>query len=179
MTNFDLFRKEQDFAVFAEPAAAAEQIYRIDPAACVLNCRRAMEFAVKWMYSVDSELVMPYQDTLVSLMSTDEFRQIVGDSILRRMDYIRKIGNTAAHGGKKITKEQAALCLENLYIFLDFVAYCYAEEYEERAYDPSLLEQESPASAPTVDPEIGIKLDELMKENAALREELTARREEQ
>ena len=46
MTNFDLFTKEQDFAPFALAAEAAELIYRIDPAACVLNCRRAMEAAV-------------------------------------------------------------------------------------------------------------------------------------
>ena len=32
---------------------AAEKIYAIDLAACVLNCRRAVEFAVKWMYSVN------------------------------------------------------------------------------------------------------------------------------
>ena len=179
MTNFDHFLDEKDFAIFAEPAVSAEQIYQIDPAACVLNCRRAMEFAVKWMYSVDSELVMPYQDTLVSLVNTDEFREIVDDNLLRRMEYIRKTGNTAAHGGKKVTKEQAALCLENLYIFLDFVAYCYADDYHEQAYDPSLLEQKTPAPAPAVDPAIELKLDELLKENASLREELTARREEQ
>ena len=65
MTNFDLFTKEQDFVPFAEPAIAAERIYQIDPAACVLNCRRAMEAAVKWMYSVDSGLEMPYQDSLI------------------------------------------------------------------------------------------------------------------
>ena len=67
MTNFDIFAKEQDFAPFAEPAVSAELIYQIDPAACVLNCRRAMEAAVKWMYSVDSELVMPYQDNLIGV----------------------------------------------------------------------------------------------------------------
>ena len=81
MTNFDLFTKEQDFAPFAEPAVSAERIYQIDPAACVINCRRAMEAAVKWMYSVDSALVMPYQDNLISLISTDEFRDIVDDSL--------------------------------------------------------------------------------------------------
>ena len=197
MTNFDLFINRKDFAVFAEPAAAAEQIYQIDPAACVLNCRRAMEFAVKWMYSVDSGLVMPYQDNLVSLMSTDEFRDIVDDNLLRRMDYIRKTGNAAAHGGKKITKEQAALCLENLYIFLDFVDYCYSDDYEERAYDPSLLikqEATSQSASPTAPPaaesekagaygESGntedIDIAALLEENAALREELTSRRAEQ
>ena len=179
MTNFDLFTKEKDFAPFVEPAVAAERIYQIDLAACVLNCRRAMEAAVKWMYSVDADLVMPYQDNLISLMNTDEFRDIVDSSLLRRMDFIRKTGNSAAHSGRKITKEQAALCLENLYIFLDFVAYCYADSYEEGTFDPSLLEQEPPAVTPNIETEAELKLEELMAENAALREELTARRAEQ
>ena len=179
MTNFDLFTKEQDFAPFTEPAVAAERIYQIDPAACVLNCRRAMESAVKWMYSVDADLLMPYQDNLVSLMNTDEFRDIVDDNLLRRMDFIRKTGNAAAHAGRKITKEQAALCLENLFIFLDFVAYCYAEDYQEGTFDASLLAQEEPAPVVVVDTEAELKLEELMKENAALRDELTARRAEQ
>ena len=179
MTNFDLFTKEQDFAAFAEPAVAAELIYRIDPAACVLNCRRSMEAAVKWMYSVDSELVMPYQDSLVSLINTDEFRQLVDTGLWRRMDYIRKIGNVAAHSEKKVSKEQAELCLENLFVFLDFVSYCYAEDYKEGTFDASLLEQEEPVPVPAVSPETELKLSELMAENAALREELTARRIEQ
>lgn len=179
MTNFDIFTSEQDFAPFAEPAVSAERIYQIDPAACVLNCRRAMEVAVKWMYSVDSALVMPYQDNLVSLISTDEFRDIVDTNLLRRLDFIRKLGNAAAHAGKKVSKEQAALCLENLFIFLDFVAYCYAEDYQEGKFDASLLEQEEPALVAVTPPETELKLEQLMQENAALREELTARREEQ
>lgn len=179
MTNFDLFTKEQDFAPFAEPAVSAERIYPIDAAACVLNCRRSMEAAVKWMYSVDSALVMPYQDNLISLISTDEFRDIVDDNLLRRMDFIRKTGNAAAHAGRRVTKEQAALCLENLFIFLDFVAYCYADNYQEGTYDPSLLEQEPPAAVPVINTEADLKLEDLMAENAALREELTARRAEQ
>ena len=179
MTNFDIFTAEQDFAPFAEPAVSAERIYQIDPAACVINCRRAMEAAVKWMYSVDSALVMPYQDNLVSLISTDEFRDIVDDSLRCRMDFIRKIGNAAAHTGRKTTKEQAALCLENLYIFLDFVAYCYADNYQEGTFDRALLEEEPSSAVPVISAEVELKLEELMAENAALREELTARREEQ
>ena len=179
MTNFDLFTKEHDFASFAEPAVSAERIYQIDPAASVLNCRRAMEAAVKWMYSVDSALVMPYQDNLISLINTDEFRDIVDDSVLRRMEFIRKTGNAAAHTGRRITKEQAALCLENLFIFLDFVAYCYADNYQERSFDRSLLEKKPSAVVPTINTETELKLEKLMQENAVLREELTARRTEQ
>lgn len=177
MTNFDFLKTEPKFNSFADVAISAEKILLIDYAASILNCRRAMEFAVKWMYSVDRSLVMPWDDKLVSLMSTDEFRDIVDADLLRRMDFIRKMGNNAAHAGKKVSKEQALLCLENLYIFLDFVAYCYADDYTEGAFDPDLL-VETPQEAPVVS-EAELKLEELLKENAALREELTSRREEQ
>lgn len=179
MTNFDTFLSTPQFSSFAPVAVSAERILPIDPSACVLNCRRAMEFAVKWMYSVDKALVMPYQDTLVSLMNTEDFRDIVGADIWRRMDLIRRMGNNAAHTGKKITQEQAALCLENLYVFLDFVAYCYGENYAEGHFDPALLTQESEVSAAPVQEAPEVDLAALMAENAALKEELTARRAEQ
>lgn len=97
MTNFDIFASISEFEPFASVAVSAERILHIDPSACVLNCRRAMEFAVKWMYSVDKGLVMPYQDSLVSLMNAEDFRDIVGADIWRRMDLIRRMGNNAAH----------------------------------------------------------------------------------
>ena len=179
MTNFDIFAVDPQFESFASVAVSAERILHIDPSACVLNCRRAMEFAVKWMYSVDKALVLPYQDTLVSLMNTEDFRDIVGADIWRRMDLIRRMGNNAAHTGKKITQEQAALCLENLYVFLDFVAYCYGENYTEGHFDRALLTQESEVSAAPVQEVPEVDLAALMAENAALKEELTARRAEQ
>ena len=179
MTNFDIFTSTPQFEPFASVAVAAERILHIDPVACVLNCRRAMEFAVKWMYSVDEGLVMPYQDSLVSLMNAEDFRDIVGADIWRRMDFIRRIGNTAAHTGKKITEEQAALSLENLYVFLDFVAYCYAEHYTEGHFDRSLLTQPAEPPAAPVQEVPEVDLAALMAENAALKEQLTARRAEQ
>ena len=91
MTNFDFLKKEKKFNSFADVAVSAEKILPIDYAASVLNCRRAMEFAVKWMYSVDGSLVVPWDDKLVSLMSTDEFRDIVDADLLQRMHFIRKI----------------------------------------------------------------------------------------
>ena len=95
MTNFDFLKDDPQFSGFADAAIAAE---RILAATAVLDCRRAMEFAVKWMYSVDSSLVKPWDDKLISLMSTEEFHDIVDDDLWRRMDFIRKRGNDAAHG---------------------------------------------------------------------------------
>ena len=183
MSNFKFLQSDPSFAPFMEVAMAAEKILHIDPAACIINCRRAMEFAVKWMYSVDKELEMPYQDNLQSLMTREEFRQIVGNDLWQRMDFIRKKGNTAAHNTGKITEAVAMLCLENLHIFLDFVAYCYAETYEETKFDPQIVHNAGEASRlprGTGDPSpTDMDLAALIEENKALKEQLTARREEQ
>ena len=178
MTNFDFLKTTPDFDMFSDVAISAEKILHIDVDSCVLNCRRAMEFAVKWMYSVDRDLVMPYQDNLVSLMNDEKFRDIIGNDIWRRMEFIRKLGNNAAHGGKKVTKEQAELCLEILFVFLDCVAYFYAPEYTEQQFDKSLLELTVDEALAFV-PENDIDIAKLIEENKALKDELTARRTEQ
>ena len=177
MTNFDFLKSDARFASFADVAITAEKLLHIDVDSCVSNCRRAMEFAVKWMYSVDRDLVMPYQDTLVALMNDEQFQDIVGNDIWRRIDFIRKLGNTVMHGGKKITVEQAELCLENLYYFLDELAYFYADEYTEREFDRSLLTL-TPEEALAFVPDNDIDLSALIEENKAMKAELSARRAE-
>ncbi len=176
MTNFDFLLSDPQFTSFAQAAIAAEKIYQIDPAACILSCRRAMEAAVKWMYSVDGSLALPVDNRLAALMDSGDFRGIVGEDVWKRMKLVRVLGNQAAHGGKKLTREQAAVCLENLYIFLDQLAYFYARDYIEGKFDPSLLDA-TPEPAPAPVPEV--ELERLMEENRALRAQLTARREEQ
>ena len=178
MTNFDFLKSDPQFAAFTDVAISAEKILNIDTAASVLNCRRAMEFAVKWMYSIDRDLEMPYESTLVSLMSTEDFRDVVGNDLLFRMTYIRKRGNDAAHSGNKVTLDQAKLCIENLYIFMDFVACCYSKQYNEiiKPFDKALLD--NPGESVT-DKQKELDFDKLIAENKALKEELTARREAQ
>lgn len=177
MTNFDYLKKEKQFDSFSEVAISSEKLLPIDREACVINCRRAMEFAVKWLYSVDASLQKPYQDNLHSLMSTEEFRLLVDKGVWRRMDLIRKMGNRAAHAGAKITFDEASLCLQNLFIFLDFVACCYAKEYEERQFDSSLLCRELPDLQAPHRTFADVDLQALIEENKALKEELTRRRE--
>lgn len=177
MTNFDFLKREEKFAVFADVASKAEEIFHIDAEASVLNCRRAMEFAVKWMYSVDAELKKPaYDDSLNTLIGTEEFRKIVDSSLLDRMHFIRKTGNIVAHSGKRVSEAQARLCLENLFYFLDFVAYCYTEDYTGKQYDKTLADKQTET---LIDNCVEINFEELLAENAALKEELTRRREAQ
>ena len=195
ITNFDYLKQEPKFSRFADVAISAEKIILMDPEASIINSRRAMEFAIKWMYSVDSDLEMPYQDNLQSLMNAEEYRDIVGPDLWKRMDYIRRCGNNVAHSNKKLGRDEAMLCLENLFIYLDFVACCYSEQYEERSFDRTVITsriekaRESKAAASAVKAELEreqeksakqeLDLQKLMAENASLKEELSARRQEQ
>jgi len=195
ITNFDYLKNESKFSTFANVAISAEKIILIDPEASILNSRRAMEFAIKWMYSVDSALEMPYRDNLQSLMNTEEYRQLVGADLWKRMDYIRRSGNNAAHSNKKLGRDEAMLCLENLFIYLDYVAYCYSDKYEERSFDKTIITsrikkaKESKEAANAIKAELTkeqetsakreLDLQKLMAENVSLKEELSARRQEQ
>ncbi len=177
MTNFDFLTQDSQFASFASVAIAAEKTLHIDLSTSIINCRRAMEFAVKWMYSVDSSLVMPYQDSLVSLINTEEFHDLVGTDIWRRMDYICKLGNNTAHSAKKIKEDEAVLCLENLYIFMDFVACCYSKSgYVQKDFDSELWKHQTET---LLDNAVEINFEELIAENAKLKDEFTALRAQQ
>ena len=195
ITNFDYLKNDPQFSTFANVAISAEKIILIDPEASILNSRRAMEFAIKWMYSVDSGLEMPYQDNLQSLMNTEEFRQMIGPDLWKRMDYIRRSGNNAAHSNKKLGRDEAMLCLENLFIYLDYVACCYSKQYKERSFDKTIITsrikkaKESKEAANAIKAELAreqelsakreLDLQKLIAENASLKEELSARRQEQ
>lgn len=195
LTNFDYLKNDPQFSTFANVAISAEKIILIDPEASILNSRRAMEFAIKWMYSVDSGLEMPYQDNLQSLMNTEEFRQMIGPDLWKRMDYIRRSGNNAAHSNKKLGRDEAMLCLENLFIYLDYVACCYSKQYKERSFDKTIITsrikkaKESKETANAIKAELAreqelsakreLDLQKLIAENASLKEELSARRQEQ
>lgn len=177
MTNFDYLKSEKEFESFIDIAINAEKIFKIDIGSCIVNCRRAIEAAIKWMYSVDKDLEVPYKDTLYCLMCTDEFRDIVDDDLWRRLDLIRKYGNDAAHNTSKLSENVAKLCLKNLFYFTDFIACCYGKDYQEKEYDETLLYNQEDKSVEIEEKEV--KLNDLIEENKALKEELTSRREQQ
>ena len=195
VTNFDYLKNESKFSAFANVAISAEKIILADPDASILNSRRAMEFAVKWLYSVENSLQIPYQDNLHTLMNTEEFRQLVGPDLWKRMDYIRRCGNSVAHSNKKPGRDAALLCLENLSIFLDYIAYCYGEQYQEHSFDRSMIDdrienartsretarktQETLLKEQEKTAKQELDLQKLMAENTFLREELSARHEKQ
>ncbi len=194
ITNFDFLKQEPKFNTFADVAISAERIILMEPEASIINSRRAMEFALKWMYSVEKELEMPYQDNLQSLMNAEEYRQIIGQDLWKRMDFIRRCGNNVAHSGRKLGRDEAMLCLENLFIYLDYISYCYSDLYQERTFNPKLIDdrikkskenrEQAEATKAELQKEIensaqkDLDLQKLREENESLKEALSSRRAE-
>ena len=184
MTNFEFLKSEPIFSVFADSAIAAEKIFSIDLSSCVLNCRRTMEIAVKWLYSVDKDFYPPFQDNLVNLLGTYEFKKFVGGKQLSNLHVIRTLGNIAAHStSKQISEDQAVFCLNSLFNFLDLIAQKYSCNYKDQKFDLSLLKRVDKNPSVNIDPEeykkSTIVLSKLLEENKALKAELSVRSEEQ
>lgn len=180
-TNFDFLLRDPQFEPFAEAAVSAERVLPISPALCATACRTALEFAVKWVYSVDKTLRRPYEDKLVTLVSTEDFKDLLPDGLFPKLTYLRKVGNNATHNAKSVTRDQAVLALQNLHSFLDFVAYCYGKDYIETTFDKSLLEAKPQPEAAPVAPVMPPAAEEvdfqtLLDENFPKQEKLTRRR---
>lgn len=177
-TNFDFLLKDPQFEPFAEAAVSAERVFPISPALCATACRTALEFAVKWVYSVDGSLTKPYEDKLVTLISTEDFKDLLPSGMIAKLDYLRRVGNNATHNPKGVSRDQAVLALQNLHSFLDFVAYCYGTDYIEVSFDKSLLEvKPEPVAAPVTMPVTEeVDFQTLLDENFPKREKLTAKR---
>lgn len=50
-TNFDFLKSKHIFKSFATSAVEAEKSLLVSPATCAILSRRAVELAVKWVYS--------------------------------------------------------------------------------------------------------------------------------
>ena len=175
-TNFDFLTKDSQFESFADAAVSAERALFISPHLCATACRTALEFAVKWVYSVDGSLIKPYDDKLVTLISAEDFKDLIPSGMGAKLTYLRKVGNNAAHNSKGVSRDQALLALQNLHSFMDFIAYCYGADYTESLFDKSLLNR-AQVTPPAVMPEpVGVDFGKLLDENFPKREKLTAKR---
>ncbi len=182
--NFDFLKKEDKYKDFALACLEAEQGMKVSYATTAILSRRALELAVKWVFTYDEELEAPYQDTLSTLIHDRDFRGIIDSDLFPMLNFIRMLGNSAAHVSSKISKEQALTSLKNLFEFALWIDYSYSDEYEELDFDESLLvdsetEKKTKAELKELYDRLGEKdrkLEELIREKAEFREENTKKR---
>lgn len=141
-TNFEYLKDRYEYILFSEACIEAEKIYNSSPSVCAFCCRKALELAVKWVYSADNTIKMPYRENLQSLIHESSFRNALDTQTWKKLPYIIKLGNMGAHTDKKITKDEVILSLKGLFEFVQWIDYCYSSTYEERVFDENLIPKE-------------------------------------
>ena len=157
MSNFSFLSKKREYKLFSDASIEAENAYSTSPAMCAIGVRKALELTVKWVYSADKEIDMPYRGNLQALIHERSFIQAMNIETWKKLPYIIKLGNLAVHTGKNITHSDVILSLKNYFEFVQWIDYCYGVDYEERKFDEKLIPAEK------------IKIDETkIKEQEAL-----------
>lgn len=184
-TNFGFIKDKTQYNSFANACLEAEKALLVSPATCAILSRRALELAVKWLYSSDSELKVPYQDNLSSLIHDATFLAVIDSDLLPLLKYIVKLGNVSVHTNANVSRDEATLSLHNLHQFVAWIDYCYSDEYTAKEFDESLLQHGEekrvrPKELQDLYEQLSSKdrrLEEMMKENEALRKINTMKRE--
>ncbi|NLM37288.1 MAG: DEAD/DEAH box helicase family protein, partial [Firmicutes bacterium] len=125
--------------LFATACIEAEKVLPVSPAMSAVGSSKALELAVKWVYSADNTMQKPYRDNLQALIHEEGFRYAVDPATWPKLQYIIKVGNLAVHTGRVITRNDAVLSLTVLFEFVQWIDYCYGEDYQERTFDERLI----------------------------------------
>jgi type I restriction enzyme R subunit len=182
--NFDFLKKDKLYESFSGACIEAEKSMLVSYSTVAIVTRRALELAVKWVYSHDEELIIPYDDRLDTLIHDHSFRSIIDARLLPMMRFIKSLGNKAVHTNKEVSKQNAVLSLRNLYEFILWIDYCYSDELHEKQFDESLLQDSKNEKRTKKElqdlnerlSEKDRKLSEIAKENEKLREQLASKR---
>ncbi|MCM1388295.1 MAG: DEAD/DEAH box helicase family protein [Bacillus sp. (in: Bacteria)] len=185
-TNFDYLLEKKEYADFAVQAVEAEKSIAISPATCAILSRRALELAVRFVYSYDAELKLPYRDNVSSLIHEQTFQDIIEPRLFPMLKYTIHLGNVAVHTNSNIKRDEAVLALRDLFEFCDWIDYSYSKEYEERTFDESILSSGDEKRIKADELKLlyenlsskDKKLAEVLKENESLRRQMTEERKQ-
>ncbi|EGT3660680.1 TPA: DEAD/DEAH box helicase family protein [Clostridioides difficile] len=184
MGNFDFLQKKKNFNSFNTACLEAEKSILVSPSTCATITRRALELAVKWLYTNDSDLLLPYQDNLSTLIHNNSFIELIDYDMLPLLKYIVKLGNLSVHTSANIERGEAILSLNNLHQFVSWIDYCYSDEYTAEDFNEDLLlhgeeKRTRPDELKNLYERLSSKdkkLEEVIKENEELRKSLTEKR---
>lgn len=135
MSNFDFLNGRQEFSLFAASAVEAEKVFATSSAMCVIGCRKALELAVKWVYTVDNGIQAPYKDNLSALIHEYTFKKQLPPLLFGKIKGIVTFGNIAVHTGKIVPPAFALQSLKSLFEFIQWVDYSYGSDYQVRTFD--------------------------------------------
>lgn len=167
-SNFDYLLDKKGYSEFAQAAVEAEKALAISPASVAIHACKALELGVKFIYSVEPSLTIPYKDNLSALIHNYCFKDMIGLNLFHLIKFIVRLGNVAVHSGSPVQAEDAILSLRNLHSFCDWIDYSYSEDYQQVEFDVNILPK--PASESQNKQQLQKMADALDKKSQSLEE---------
>ncbi len=182
--NFQFLSKKKKYESFTNACIEAEKSLVVSYSTTAILTRRALELAVKWVFTHDEDLTSPYDDRLSALIHDFHFKAIIDEKLFPMLRYIQQLGNKSAHTGSPVRREQAVIALKNLFEFVVWIDYCYSDEFEERTFNEGILGDNDQAgknqkAMKELYDRLGAKdqkLEEIIAENEELRQKFKERR---
>ena len=172
--NFDFLQGQTEYTLFASACIEAERVLTTSPAMAAVGSRKAFELAVKWVYSADNTITVPYKDNLQALIHEPSFRFAMENQTWNKLPYIIKLGNLAVHTDKAISRSDTILSLTALFEFVQWIDYCYGVNYKERRFEEENIPAEKVILDETKIKEKDSLIEQKDSEIGALRAEIEA-----
>lgn len=137
--NFQFLQGQKEYSLFAAACIEAERVLATSPAMTAVGARKALELAVKWVYSADNTISMPYKDNLQALIHEPSFKFALDKQTWGKLPYIIKLGNVAVYTAMAVTRSEVVLALASLFEFVQWIDYCYGRNYVERRFDENKI----------------------------------------
>ena len=145
MTSNFHYITNSSFNKLASTLQEAEQYVFIAPGYSAVLCRKSLEEWIHWLYENDSELTLPYDTSLNSLLHNQDLKNLLAPSIFKQVNLVRKLGNEAVHASVKIQPEESLHVLQILHNFTEWVMNIYSTvKITVPPFDVSLIPQEPP-----------------------------------
>ena len=112
-----------------EEAQKVEQFALSDPRTACFYARRTIELLVEWVYENDAQLQRPWgEPSLSQLIHAFDFRQLVGEQTLGRVQLIKNRGNEAVHRAEPMRVAASVLVASELFHVLRWLALTYGRD---------------------------------------------------
>ena len=151
MANFDFLANKSEYRAFSKDCIDAENAFENSFDSCVKLVRSALDAAVKWVYDKDKnfaaqrkKLPADKKDNLFDLIANPTFERAVGKNLLSKLHYCRKAGNAALHNEKEFSDQEAIICLNNLFEFVQWLDRRYGKNFTPRSFDTGEIPVKDP-----------------------------------
>ncbi len=135
--NFTFLK--DDFNDLYNSCTEAEKNCFLNPRTSAFYSRRALEIGINLVFQLEG-ITKPFNANLSELMNHYDFCDLFDDKEqLELLKFVRRTGNFAVHSHNIIEQKASLSCLEIIYDFSIWIAYCYGSLEEDQAFNELLI----------------------------------------